>query len=128
MSESRFSIINRTRGTTPRIPFAALKNAVLGSAYELSVALLPPSEMRRISRERKGKNKASNVLSFPLSKKSGEILLCPATARAEAAAFGKTSPQFLAQLFIHALLHLKGLRHGATMDTKERAVAKRFGF
>jgi len=128
MRDSHFSLSNKTRGTTPRIPFAAIKDAVLGKEYELSVALLPRSEMRRITLERKHKDHASNVLSFPLSKTSGEILLCPETARREAPRYGKTPRKFLAQLFIHALLHLNGLQHSATMERKERAIAKRFGF
>lgn len=125
---SAISITNKTRGTLPRMPsLQKMKDAVLGKDYELSVAFLPPAEARRVTRKAKNKDKASNVLAFPLSKKSGELLLCPATAREQAPDFDQTYPHFLAYLFIHGLLHLKGLDHGATMDREERRIAKRFG-
>jgi len=125
---STFSLSNKTRGTLPRIPFRALKEAVLGTSYELSVALLPPQEAARITRESKHKDTPSNVLSFPLSPQSGEILLCPATAKKQARLFEYTPRVFIARLFIHGLLHLKGFSHGGTMDAEEQRVAKRFGF
>jgi probable rRNA maturation factor len=121
-----FSITNKTRGTLPRVPFAKIKNVVLGEKFELSVALVTPSEAREITKRTKHKDKASNVLSFPLSKTSGEIILCPATARREAKAWGATYEDFLAYLFIHGLFHLKGMDHGATMESAERRALKRF--
>ena len=62
--------------------------------------------------------KTSNVLSFPLSKTSGEILICKAAAK----------PYTVEFLFIHGLLHLKGLKHGAIMEGEESRLLKRFGF
>ncbi len=126
MRDPHLSFINKTRGTSPRIPFGAMKSFVLGKRYELSLALLTSREMRRVTLERKHKDHASNVLSFSLSETSGEILLCPETARAEAPLFEKMPHNFLAYLFIHGLLHLKGLQHGATMEREERRIAKRF--
>ncbi len=127
MRDLHFSLSNRTRGALPRIPFLAIKNAVLGERYELSLALLPPRAMRRISRKHRGKDKASNVLSFRLSPASGELLLCPSTARREAPLFGASYRSHLGRLFIHGLLHLKGFAHSATMESTERDVVKRFG-
>jgi ssRNA-specific RNase YbeY (16S rRNA maturation enzyme) len=61
--------------------------------------------------------KISNVLAFPLSKTSGEILICK-----------KAAPPFsIGYLFIHGLYHLKGLKHGATMERVERRTLKQFG-
>lgn len=62
--------------------------------------------------------KISNVLSFPLSKSSGEILICKKAA----------PPYTLEYLFIHGLCHLKGYKHGATMERIELRTLKRFGF
>jgi rRNA maturation RNase YbeY len=121
------SVSNKTRGMLPRIPFVRIKDTVLGKRFELSLALLTPSEMRRVTLERKGKDKASNVLSFRLSNTSGEVLLCPATARTEASKFGMTYSTFLGYLFIHGLFHIKGLPHGGTMEREERRIMKRFG-
>ena len=103
-----------------RVPasFAKIKDAVLGKKYDLSVAFLSSTEMRKVTVRTKKKNHVSNVLSFPLSKTSGEILICKAAAK----------PYSVEFLFIHGLLHLKGLKHGATMEREEDRLLKRFGF
>ena len=81
------------------------------------MALVGAAESRRITLASKNKDKASNVLSFPLSKTSGEIVLCPA-ARGEFT---------VGYLFIHGLCHLKGHAHGATMESVERRYLKKWG-
>ena len=99
--------------------FSKIKTAVLGRGYDLSVAFVSVPEMRRAMRYKKSRTtKTSNVLSFPLSKTSGEILICKAAAK----------PYTVEFLFIHGLLHLKGLKHGAIMEGEESRLLKRFGF
>jgi hypothetical protein len=39
MSET-FSIINKTKGKLPRLPFVAMKNAALGKNYELELVFV----------------------------------------------------------------------------------------
>ena len=113
-----------------RIPFKKIKDAVLGPRYDLSVAVITPAamrramkykklsshEMRKVTLKTKKKDHVSNVLSFPLSKTSGEILLCRAAAK----------PYTVGYLFIHGVLHLKGLKHSATMDNAEKRLLSRF--
>lgn len=97
-----------------------IKNAVLGKRYDLSLAFLSVKQMRRAMKFRYKRitgKKTSNVLSFPLSKTSGEILICKKAA----------APFTVPHLFIHGALHLKGLAHGATMEREERRLLKRFG-
>jgi len=124
--EAAFSLTNKTRGKIPNAPFDRIKNTVLGKQYELSLAFIAPAEARRITEETKHADHASNVLSFPLSKNSGEILICPATARAQAAEYGMAPQQFLIYLFIHGLLHLKGMPHGGTMESEESRIMQLF--
>jgi ssRNA-specific RNase YbeY (16S rRNA maturation enzyme) len=100
-----------------RIPYIQIKTQVLGKAYDLSYAFLPPEEMRQVTIRTKKKDKVSNVLSFPLSKTSGEILICKNAA----------PPFTVGYLFIHGLFHLKGFKHGATMEKQERRILKQFG-
>ena len=96
-----------------------IKDAVLGRRYDLSVAFVSVPKMRRAMRYKKTRTtKTSNVLSFPLSKTSGEILICKAAAKPFSVEF----------LFIHGLLHLKELKHGAIMEREEDRLLKRFGF
>ena len=89
----------------------------MGRRYDLSVAFLSTTAMRKVTLRTKKKNHVSNVLSFPLSKTSGEILICKAAAK----------PYSVGFLFIHGLLHLRGLRHGVTMEHEEDRLLKRFG-
>lgn len=96
--------------------FEAIKNKVLGEEYDLSVAFLSPKEMRDVTLRTKNKDKVSNVLSFPLSPASGEILLCREAA----------PPFTIEYLFIHGLLHLKGLKHGVKMDEAEEQLLEQF--
>jgi ssRNA-specific RNase YbeY (16S rRNA maturation enzyme) len=101
-----------------RTPYKKIKDDVLGKDYELSLAFISPAAMRRAMKYKKQlPKKTSNVLSFPLSKTSGEILICK-----EAAA--PYTPDYL---FIHGLCHLKGYKHGATMENIERLYLKKWG-
>ena len=93
-----------------------LKEAVFDKDYDLSVAFLLPAEMRKVTVRTKKIDKVSNVLSFPLSKTSGEILICKKAA----------APYTVPYLFIHGLYHLKGFKHGARMESAERTLLKRF--
>jgi len=81
---------------------------------------------QKLNRIYRGKNKPTNVLSFPLGKTSGEIVIDLKTARIEAPKFGESFQSFVGYLFIHGLLHLKGLPHGRTMETKEQKIRKMF--
>jgi hypothetical protein len=82
---SSFSLVNKTRRTSVRrLPFKKIKEPCSGKNYDLSVALVGPKESREITLRSKKKNKVSNVLAFPLSKNSGEIILCPQEAGKDA--------------------------------------------
>ena len=126
MRGSNISVANKTRGTIPRLPFADIAKSVVGNVYELSVAFVTPLEARRIARTYKNKDYAANVLSFRLDKKSGELIICPATAKAEAPDFGRTYKEHLLALFIHGLLHLDGHTHGGTMEKQEIRLIRKY--
>ena len=66
-------------------------------------------------------------MSFPLDKKSGEIFITPKVAEKEAKDFGRKFSNFIAFLFIHGLVHLKGHGHGDTMEMLEIKLRKQFG-
>ena len=120
------SIRNTTKGKLPRLPFVDIKNVILGEKYELSIVFCGNSLSRRLNRIYRGKDKPTNVLSFPLSKKTGEIVIDLARSKKEAPQFDEKFPNFIGFLFIHGLLHLKGLDHGSTMESKEQRFRKMF--
>jgi probable rRNA maturation factor len=99
--------------------FSIIKNDILGRNYSLSIAYVSEKTSKEINKKYRGKNKPTNILSFPLGKNLGEILLCLPVIKREAKKFNKTSDQFLNFLVIHGILHLKGLSHSSTMEERE---------
>lgn len=116
------SIKNLTRGKTPGIPFELITNDALGKDYDLSLVFVGDVRMRKLNRTHRGKDKPTNVLSFPLSKTEGEMFLDLNVIRREAKREGQTFSYYLAYIFIHGLFHLDGLDHGSIMDQKEKAL------
>ena len=124
--EEKFSVTNTTRSKTPRVDFLNMKNAALGKDYSLSLVFVGNSTSAKLNNSYRGKNNPTNVLSFPLDKKNGEIFICMPVAKREAPEFGRKLDNFIAFLFIHGLMHLKGHDHGDTMDRAETKLRKRF--
>lgn len=119
--EEKLSIINKTKGKLPHLPFLDIKNKILGKKYSLSIAFLDEKESKILNKKYRDKNKPTNILSFLLHKNTGEIILCPAVIKKEAKIkkFNKTFPELLVFLIIHGMLHLKGLNHGEKMEKLE---------
>lgn len=119
-------ITNQTKGKLPRLPFALLKDAILGKKYELSIAFVGHATSRKLNLAYRGKDKPTNVLSFPLSENSGEIIVDLAKAKSEAPDFEEKFEPFVGFLLIHGMLHLKGFDHGSTMEAMEIKFRKKF--
>ncbi len=115
------------RGPIPTISFEKIMLAVLGRNYELSLVICGDTLAQRMNREYRGKTYIPNVLSFPLSETEGEIFLNVRRAEREAKKYGCRAKERAALLFVHGLLHLKGLLHGRTMESAEQRVLRNFG-
>lgn len=124
--EDNFSLINKTKGKLPRLPFELLKEDILGKKYSLSIAFVSGKESQNINKKYRNKDKPTNILSFLLGKNSGEIIMCPALIKKEAKNFDRTFSQFLGFLVIHGMLHLKGLEHSSTMEELEEKYDKKY--
>jgi len=120
------TITNTTKGKPPRLPFVYMKEAILGKNYELGVSFLSPKKQKEINFKYRSINKTTNILSFPLSKKSGDITFDLAKVKRDAPLFDMTYPKFLKYLFIHGLLHLKGFDHSSIMEEQEQKFLKMF--
>ena len=101
---------------------------------EISVVLTGNGEMRRLNRRYRGKDKATNVLSFcgepPLL---GDVVIAFGVAAAEARTEGKTLAAHLSHLVSHGVLHLLGYDHQIERDAEkmekvETAIMARLGF
>ncbi len=113
---------------SPRLPYERIADGILGRSYDLSLVICGDTIATRMNREYRGKTYRPNVLSFPLSKKEGEIFLNKAKAQREAQSMKTALTERLTYLFIHACLHLKGLPHGTRMDALEVSWMRKSGF
>lgn len=123
---NHLSITRMTRGKLPSLPFARIKNAVLGKNYELSLVFPDRALATELHKEWKGKDDAANILSFPIDETTGEIFISLEQARRQAKQYNHTYEDHLAFLFIHGLAHLSGYAHGHAMEKFERSIRKRF--
>jgi probable rRNA maturation factor len=132
MRENGFSITNKTKSTLPRVSFVNIKNIVLGKNYSLSLVFIGERKSAELNLSYRNKNKPTNILSFPLDKKTpvcagrGEIFITQKVAKKEAVLFNRKPDNFIVFLFIHGLLHLKGMEHGSRMERAEAKLCKQF--
>jgi probable rRNA maturation factor len=124
--EKTFNMRNNTKGKLPRLPFCDIKNTILGEQYDLSLVFIGSRLSRKLNQEHRGKDKPANILSFPLSKESGEIFIDIKEATKQAPDFEVSAPKFIGQLLIHGLYHLKGFDHGSRMEKGEEEIRKIF--
>lgn len=124
---ANLTIIRETTGKLPSLPFLRIKNAILGEDYELSLVFIGRTKAIAMHKEWKSKDDPVNILSFPLSKSEGEILISLEKARSECKNFDRKYENYLAFLFIHGCVHLKGYAHGSKMEALEKKYRAQFG-
>jgi probable rRNA maturation factor len=127
MAEANFTLFNEVKAKLPSLAFADIKDAALGKDYELSLIIVDKEKIRTLNREYRGKDVPTDILSFPLSETEGEIYINPEMSLEESKKFDRSYDNFIAFLFIHGLVHLKGYDHGSTMENIEAELRTRFG-
>lgn len=115
---------NFTRSTAPVFPFLTAVETVL-PGWTISLVFAGETRARSLNVKLRNKQYIPNVLSYAVGEKSGEIIICPSIAKKQAPKYDLSYTQMVGFLFIHGLLHLKGLSHSATMDRKEREILSR---
>src|SRR5947207_502698 len=143
-----------SRGSLEQLVRSAAEAAIAESAFpgiatspravELSVRLTGDDEVRALNEKWRRKDKATNVLSFPLAEKAdlhqacvagpelllGDIILARGICESEAADKGVAVENHAAHLVVHGTLHLLGYDHhedgeAAEMEAREvRALAR----
>lgn len=112
------SITKSTR-TTVRVSLFKKAHARILPKIDISLVFISATDAQAVNKALRKKSYVPNVLSYMVGKDSGEVLLCSSEIRKQAPSFGLTYEQCLLFMFIHALLHLKGMRHGSTMERAE---------
>lgn len=104
-----------------------IKEEILGKQYELSFCFISKDKIKELNKTHRQKNEPTDILSFPLEKWSGEILICKEMVKEKAPKFGMSYNNYLLFLIIHGMLHLKGYDHGPKMEKKEKFYFEKFG-
>jgi probable rRNA maturation factor len=112
---------------------------------EIGVSVVGPTESRRLNAQYRGRDKPTNVLSFPVPelpaseasdgepRPLGDLVICPQVLRTEAREQKKSLRAHWAHLVVHGSLHLIGYDHerdadANRMERREIAVLRRLGF
>jgi probable rRNA maturation factor len=100
----------------------------VGLEGEVEVLLAGDRTLRRLNREFRGKNKATDVLSFPAMAEmagvfAGDLAISLETAGRQAAEHGHSLRDEVRVLLLHGLLHLSGMDH----EVDEGEMAEREG-
>jgi probable rRNA maturation factor len=109
----------------------------------LSLVLTNDAHIRELNRDYRGKDRPTNVLSFPQDdaaaaaeqgrvEELGDVILALETVREESLSQNKSLEQHSVHLIVHGILHIFGYDHAApdtaeTMESLERAILAQLG-
>jgi probable rRNA maturation factor len=112
----------------------AIAAVALRRAANVTLRYVAEAEGRRLNREFRGRDYATNVLTFVYSARplAGDIVICAPVVAREAREQGKDVADHHAHLLVHGFLHLQGLDHvddgdAKAMERRERRVLAALG-
>jgi probable rRNA maturation factor len=93
----------------------------------LTIRVAAAAESRRLNRRYRGRDRATNVLSFPpgaplvagTADSLGDIVICAPVVAREAREQGKTLAAHWAHMLVHGILHLDGYDHETEREARE---------
>ena len=122
-------------GLPVRADFLRWARAALDGGGSITIRLVENEEGQALNRDYRGKDYATNVLSFPYEyepRTVGDLVLCPEVVAREATEQGKTLAAHYAHLTVHGILHLQGWdheedEHAEAMENEERRILAALG-
>ena len=105
-------------------------------AAEITVRIVDAAEGRQLNRDFRGKDYATNVLTFDYSGApvvAADLVLCAPVVAREAAELGKPLAEHYAHLLVHGTLHAQGWDHETSeadaeaMEAQEAAILAALG-
>jgi probable rRNA maturation factor len=126
----------RFAGLPARATLARWINAALDRDAEIVLRFVDVREGRRLNRDFRGKDYATDVLTFPYVQAPSvraDIVICPAVVRRATRTLRRSVRERLAHLVVHATLHALGHDHqrpaaARAMEAREIDVLARLGF
>ena len=127
---------SRAAHVPPDRRLRAWARAALRRDAEVTLRYVGEAEGRRLNREYRGRDYATNVLTFIYDGGkvlAGDVVICAPVVAREARAQGKSVEAHHAHLLVHGLLHLQGFDHeraaeAGRMERRERAILHGLGF
>lgn len=96
------------------------------TGHEVTIRIVTSEESQMLNNQYRGKNKPTNVLSFPFECPPGielpllgDLIICADVVETEAIEQGKTAQHHWAHMVIHGCLHLLGYDHIEEQDAEE---------
>ncbi|HEV7800074.1 MAG TPA: rRNA maturation RNase YbeY [Burkholderiales bacterium] len=126
-----------TSSTVPdEARFRKWVRAALRSDAQITVRLVGLKEARELNRTYRGKDYATNVLTFVMRDRppyEGDLALCAPVVAREAREQGKELTAHYAHLTVHGVLHLQGYEHedepeAVRMEKIETRILKQLGY
>ena len=126
-----------TAGLPLRPQIRAWARAALESGGQITIRFVDDGEGRTLNHDYRGKDYATNVLSFPYEREPlvcGDLVVCAPVVEREAAEQGKPAEAHYAHLIVHGLLHLQGYDHetgkkeARLMEHQERVILASLGY
>jgi probable rRNA maturation factor len=110
--------------------------AALRVETSLTIRIVDEAEGRQLNAAYRGRDYATNVLTFPLTEEPmlmGDIVICAPVVAKEAVEQGKALLAHYAHMTVHGVLHLHGYDHevdaqAELMEAMEVAVMQKLGF
>ncbi|MBS1186209.1 MAG: ybeY [Burkholderiaceae bacterium] len=125
----------RLKDVLPRPLLRRWVQAALLAPAQLTLRFVNAEEGRELNRDYRGKDYATNVLTFPYDNELviADIILCSDVLLAEAAEQDKTLEAHAAHLIVHGVLHAQGYEHETDeeadeMEALETEILARLGF
>ncbi len=116
--------------------FKKWARATLRVDTEVTIRIVDSDEALALNHEYRGKDYATNVLTFPLTEEPhlmGDIILCAPVVMQEAAMQNKPLIAHYAHLTVHGILHLHGYDHeteaqAELMEAIETQIVTKLGY
>lgn len=131
-------------GVPSRVEFRRWLRAAEPGAARVTVRIVDEDEARELNRDYRGKDYATNVLTFAYGEGDdmplpeglplmGDLVLCRQVVEREAVEQGKALDAHYAHLSVHGMLHLQGFDHledaeADDMEARERQILAGLGY
>ena len=122
-----FSIAQTTKEHIPNLPYAKLKELALGKRFNCSLTFIGAKRAQRLNQLYREKDYVPNTLSFPLDEENGEVFINLKEAKKQCGKREESFEYYVALLFVHSCLHLKGMEHSDIMDEIMEGILKKAG-